>query len=347
MIHSRPAMAADNDELWAPPTTEIWRGHDRTEAEGCAQALFDAAIPNRIFEDNSAGEFSLCVYPATAKIAREVLLAPRQQFPFAESIEACDKPVGECPICGRDYFMFGRVCFDCLAELVPPGTEEAEVALAGSVEHPGDAVLILNRMRQAGIPCYLSGRERDAAHILLPRGPLQPKRYGFHVLAANLAQAQDVIRSVPLCAVPPAEAALESRPDDARFFEQEDFSLNTEVWHGADAETGEALRYAFREHEIPSELRQPNADGWTLFVSSEHADRAREIVKQVTEGVPFEEIVATQDEQPEPVSEMDGSFGSILSSILANPADRDAAEWRPRRHTPKPNSGRDKSEEEK
>ncbi|GEM_PF-5790788 len=56
-----------------------------------------------------------------------------------------------------------------------------------------------------------------------------------------------------------------------------------EVWAGPNREMAEALRFVFREHEIPCRLEQAS-DEVRVTVLQAHADHARALVRQVVEG---------------------------------------------------------------
>jgi hypothetical protein len=57
------------------------------------------------------------------------------------------------------------------------------------------------------------------------------------------------------------------------------------VWAGSDPRTIEFLTAAMRENDIP--IRTASDDGLTIvYVPPSNAARAREIVREITEGVP-------------------------------------------------------------
>ncbi len=58
-----------------------------------------------------------------------------------------------------------------------------------------------------------------------------------------------------------------------------------EVWTGADEKMAEFLTAALQENEIPMHLENP-ADQTHIYVSAANEGRAREIVREITEGAP-------------------------------------------------------------
>lgn len=74
--------------------------------------------------------------------------------------------------------------------------------------------------------------------------------------------------------------------DTVENFDREEATL--EVWHGNDAMLAQVLGDCLRENRIGSNLDRSDPNSFRLFVYPVTADRAREIVRQVVEGVPPE-----------------------------------------------------------
>ena len=58
------------------------------------------------------------------------------------------------------------------------------------------------------------------------------------------------------------------------------------VWAGSDPKTIEFLTAALRENEIPMRANKEGGDLTVVYVPASSAPRAREIVREITEGVP-------------------------------------------------------------
>ena len=79
----------------------------------------------------------------------------------------------------------------------------------------------------------------------------------------------------------------EAPADEPRSSAAAEEKASVSVWAGSDARTIEFLTAALEENEIP--LRVENQDELTVvYVPPSSAPRAREIVREITEGVPPE-----------------------------------------------------------
>lgn len=96
-------------------------------------------------------------------------------------------------------------------------------------------------------------------------------------------ESEEVARTLEL---PEVVEAREPRPEwDPGDWYPEDATL--EIWEGGQAEMGELLRASLGENQIHSRVAESRG-AYRLFVLAEDETRAREIVREVVEGVPPE-----------------------------------------------------------
>ena len=296
LVAELPVETREQD-LWTAPSVVVWQGAEEARAKELATQLDMAGIPAMTKAETGGDVFRVLVFPATEQVARDVLLLPASEFALPEDLRELENRVAVCPICAADLYYKSRVCGRCLAEGLPPEQEEeVESVQAVSVHHPGDARLIHNKLRMAGIPFHMSGL--GPGDVVLPRAPLQAGRYVCWVLPKDLEAAQAVIRSVPLQVVPFDTAP--SRADDEPSHRDDFETLGyVDVWHGSDRETAEALRFAFRETEIESVVEGSPTGALRVQVPPDDAARAKVIVTQIVEGVSMDEFAALDEgEQP-------------------------------------------------
>jgi hypothetical protein len=207
-----------------------------------------------------------------------------------------------CPQCKAEYRQGFTMCADCEVPLianpiewegvvskpVPSGTvvplwEGEDLALHTS---------LLEELDAAGIPYY------DRPMGVFPglrRGdhfPIQPmSRFGYQlaVLSSNLSAGRRIL-----------ERLLEERPQDVDLPAQVeqtsstpeapargDEELGSEIWTGQDDALFGFLRDALRENGIPLRMEALGSEK-RVYVHASDALRAREIVREVTEGAPPE-----------------------------------------------------------
>lgn len=95
------------------------------------------------------------------------------------------------------------------------------------------------------------------------------------------------IRKLPESLTPSEEENIPGPPEAGEEAEREFEGKGIEVWSGEDASLGDMLVASLRENEIG--VRRESTHGeQLLFVSPQQEARAREIVKEVVEGVPPE-----------------------------------------------------------
>jgi hypothetical protein len=209
-----------------------------------------------------------------------------------------------CPICRAEYREGFTRCADCSVELVyePPA---AALAVVEAVE-PGDP-------EEDPFCSFWKGDDprvhAELCELLGEQGiPHKTIRRQDHLFNWNTKSAFEI--GVPFSQFDRAEAAVKeaygadeedagasyelpefTEPRDARprwgagnWYPEEAI---VEMWAGNQAEMAELLAAALRENQIHSRIAN---DGGThrLFVLPEDGTRAREIVRQVAEGVPPE-----------------------------------------------------------
>ena len=96
-----------------------------------------------------------------------------------------------------------------------------------------------------------------------------------------------VIQKLPETLTPSEEENIPGPPEAGEDAQWETEENGIEVWSGEDASLGDMLVASLRENEIG--VHRENASGkQSLVVSAQQEARAREIVKEVVEGVPPE-----------------------------------------------------------
>ena len=173
-----------------------------------------------------------------------------------------------------------------------PAPESSYVVL-WSGEDPAFHEALLEDLRVSDIP-YADkpiGEEENAPDPL----PIDPKpRFGFEVAVhhSDFPAAKQILEKllsegelvdVELPAEDEAPAG-DGTEDQARRL-QSDEEPSVSVWAGTDPRTIEFLTAALQENEIP--IRAVNEDELTVvYVPPSNTSRAREIVREITEGVP-------------------------------------------------------------
>lgn len=157
-------------------------------------------------------------------------------------------------------------------------------------EDPAVYSALMERLNAAGIPCKNMAIGSDEIAPSADPLPIDWKpRFGFEVavLAPDLTAAQQILEK--LLAQEPEDLEI---PDQPRAEVQElpltdatETGPSVEVWTGSDDTLAEFLTAALQENEIPMHLE--NSTGQTqIFVASANEARAREIVREITEGAP-------------------------------------------------------------
>jgi hypothetical protein len=157
-------------------------------------------------------------------------------------------------------------------------------------EDPAVYAALLEALNAAGIPCKSMTLGDDEITPAADPLPIDWKpRFGFEVavLSPDFTAAQQIL-----------EKLLAEEPEDLEIPEQAEapgaeppLTVSTEphptveVWTGSDDKVAEFLTAAMQENEIPIHLENP-ADQTHIYVSAASEARAREIVREITEGAP-------------------------------------------------------------
>jgi hypothetical protein len=169
---------------------------------------------------------------------------------------------------------------------------QGSLVLLWTGEDPAVHAALLEELEVAEIP--FSDKSLGDDEVAPTADPLPigwKPRFGFEVavLSTNLAVAQEVLEKlleeepadleIPAqdgvaAAEPPMVVATETHPA-------------VEVWNGTNDRIAQFLTAAMQENEIPIHLENPG-EQTRIFVSAANEKRAREIVREVVEGVPPE-----------------------------------------------------------
>lgn len=208
-----------------------------------------------------------------------------------------------CPLCAAEFGSDSAHCSECGVELI--GWEEAqepidpnhaaealEIVWRGS--DPFAVSRVLAELRAGGIPHEVTGtREHLAFELGMPR-----PRYKVVVFQSDLQEACSLIASIeeslPFKLSTPGQRALEqeaARPDpgagtapSTRSWKPREATL--EIWSGSDTAFAGMLHSSFSENDLRCRIKDESPGPMRLFVRPEDADRAREILREITEGTP-------------------------------------------------------------
>jgi hypothetical protein len=169
-------------------------------------------------------------------------------------------------------------------------SRQSSLILLWAGEDPAVYAVLMERLNAAGIPCKnmaIGGDEiaPDADPLPIDWKP----RFGFEVavLATDLTAAQQILEK--LLAEEPEDLEIPEQPlaevNELPLTDSTETHPTVEVWTGPDDKIAEFLTAALQENEIPMHLENP--EGQThIYVSAANEARAREIVREVTEGAP-------------------------------------------------------------
>jgi hypothetical protein len=157
-------------------------------------------------------------------------------------------------------------------------------------EDPAVYAALMERLNAAGIPCKnmaIGGDEiaPDADPLPIDWKP----RFGFEVavLATDLTAAQQILEK--LLAEEPEDLEIPEQPlaevKELPLTDSTETHPTVEVWTGPDDKMAEFLTAALQENEIRMHLENPQGQTH-IYVSAANESRAREIVREVTEGAP-------------------------------------------------------------
>jgi len=166
----------------------------------------------------------------------------------------------------------------------------ASLILLWAGEDPAIYGALMERLNAAGLPCKNMAIGGD--EIAPPADPLPidwKPRFGFEVavLSTDLTASQQILEK--LLAEEPQDLEIPGQPlapvKELPLTDSTESNPTIEVWTGADDRMAEFLTAALQENEIPMHLENP-ADQTHIYVSAANEARAREIVREVTEGAP-------------------------------------------------------------
>ena len=170
--------------------------------------------------------------------------------------------------------------------------QQGSLVLLWAGEDPAVHAALLEELEVAEIPFSDKSLGDDEVAPTADPLPIDWKpRFGFEVavLSSDLAAAREVLEK--LLEEEPAD--LEIPAQDGTVAVEPPLMMETEahpkveVWNGNDDRIAQFLTAAMQENEIPIHLENPGEET-RIFVSAANEKRAREIVREVVEGVPPE-----------------------------------------------------------
>lgn len=209
-----------------------------------------------------------------------------------------------CPQCRVEYRPGFTRCTDCDVDLVPvlPRAEEpfskTPSNASGSLQilwEGEDLALfenLLDALEGAGIRNFDQPLGIYPGVRRIDPFPVQPlARFGYQVavLSSDLRRAREILGK--LLDEEPQDVELSAQDEErsekaATIVPQREDSI-CEVWTGSDKSLAEFVESALKENGIP--IRLVNSDTQTqIYASEANEKRAREIVKEVVEGLPPE-----------------------------------------------------------
>jgi hypothetical protein len=213
-----------------------------------------------------------------------------------------------CPVCKAEYRQGFTRCADCDVELVyelPTGAvvpiepieagdpEEDPFCSFWKGDDPRVHAELCELLGEKGIPCKTVRRQdhlfnwniKSAFEIGVPFSQFGRAEAAIKEAYGGEDEPVSEAAGVPL-ELPESVEPRESRGDwDPENWYPEDASV--EIWEGEQAEMGELLAAALGENRIHARVAEAGGV-YRLFVLSGDEVRAREIVREVVEGVPPE-----------------------------------------------------------
>lgn len=200
-----------------------------------------------------------------------------------------------CPLCFAEFASASSNCPNCEVplRLVEPNMSSGKSArLLCQIDHPRFTLELRNALQRAGIPF---NNTKASSGQIIP-GILYSRDYAVVVLEQDFQRASRVLTEVlqhwefePGAGFGKAEGLLmENWPKRAtkNGWLRED--LSALVWAGPNIMSLDEVGRAFREHEIPYRAETQQLGTAKIFSHPEDEGRAKEIVREVMEGVPPE-----------------------------------------------------------
>jgi hypothetical protein len=177
-----------------------------------------------------------------------------------------------------------------MASAHPIPEDPGSVVLVWAGEDPALHTALLEQLEAAGIRYSDKVLGDDEVAPTADPLPIDWKaRFGFEVvvLSSDLGPARAILEK--LLNEEPADLEIPAQ-DEASSAEPPLVSVTElhptiEVWSGTDDRIGQFLTAAMQENEIPIHL-ETTGDLIKVFVSAANEARAREIVREITEGAP-------------------------------------------------------------
>lgn len=199
-----------------------------------------------------------------------------------------------CPVCKSEYRDGIRRCINCRIDLVSSLPDARSAPDIGTVElWRGTDLLLLNTIQSAlsnaDIPFNLIKEPPgELPYIVLPAGIPLPYESVIQVMEDDLEKVKALLPNLF-----DSQTGLElPEPSEADFdVPEEGFSPERAtglVWEGDDPVLAEGLRSCLRENNIGFVATGAPPELETILVSPSDASRAREIIREVVEGVPPE-----------------------------------------------------------
>jgi hypothetical protein len=166
----------------------------------------------------------------------------------------------------------------------------ASLILLWAGEDPAVHADLREALNAVGIPCKDMALGDDEVAPTADPLPIDWKpRFGFEVavLSSDYSAAQQILEK--LLAEEPEDLEIPEQIEDTA--EEPPLTVSTElhptveVWAGSDDSTAQFLTAAMQENEIPIHLENPG-DQTRIYVSATNEARAREIVREITDGAP-------------------------------------------------------------
>jgi len=179
-----------------------------------------------------------------------------------------------------------------MASAYPIPEDRGSVVLVWAGEDPAFHATLLEQLESAGIRYSDKVLGDDEVAPTADPLPIDWKpRFGFEVavlssdLAASRAILEKLLNEEPAdLEIPAQDEAPSAEPP---LVSATELHPTIEVWSGTDDRMAQFLTAALQENEIPIHL-ETAGDLTTVVVSAANEARAREIVREVTEGVPPE-----------------------------------------------------------
>lgn len=259
------------------------------------------ALTSRSFDP---GGFEVWISEENLQFAKWVLDSTAEQLEknspdgrIAHTVERDLSPGIEaiCPLCFAEFPSVSSTCPNCEVPLRPvePNMSIGESArLLCQIDHPKFTLELRNALQRAGIPF----NNAKASNGQIIPGVLYSRDYAVVVLEQDFQRASRVLTEVlqhwefePGAGFGKGEGLLvDYWPKRAtrNGWLRED--LSAIVWTGHNILSLDEIGRALREHEIPYRAETEQLGTARIFSHSEDEGQAKEIIREVVEGVPQE-----------------------------------------------------------